>query len=56
MRNVLLLIFVAIWVSGCAIGNTYRYDLGDAASDLDTEKTVAVTVVDLSELWISALG
>ncbi len=46
MRNVLLLMLVAVWLGGCAIGNTHRYDLGDANFDLETEKTVAVTVVD----------
>ncbi|MEM7120249.1 MAG: hypothetical protein AAF563_03160 [Pseudomonadota bacterium] len=46
MRKVLLVLSFAIWVGGCAIGNTQRHDLGDASLDLETEHTVAVSVVD----------
>ena len=46
MRNILLLLLVAVWLGGCAFGNSHPYDLGDANFDLETERTVAVTVVD----------
>ncbi len=47
MRSLLLLILMSVFMSGCAIGNTYRYDLGDAQFNLNSDKTVAVTTLDL---------
>ena len=47
MRGLFLLILISVFMSGCAIGNTYRYDLGDAEFSLNSDKTVAVTTLDL---------
>ncbi len=47
MRNLCLVILLGFLASGCAFGNTHRYDLGDAALDLQSEKTVAVATLDL---------
>ena len=47
MRTVLLLVVLGCFVSGCAVGNTHRYDLGDATFNIETERVVAVTTVDM---------
>ena len=47
MRHAVLLFAAIVLLGGCAIGNTHRYDLGDAALEVETDKTVAVTAVDL---------
>lgn len=47
LRRCVLLVFLGCLVSGCAIGNTHRYDLGDATFELESDKTVAVTAVDV---------
>lgn len=47
MRHAILLLAVVLLLGGCAIGNTHRYDLGDADLQVETDKTVAVTAVDL---------
>ena len=53
MRNFLLLLILCILISGCAIGNTHRYDLGDANFDIKSDNTVAAAVVDLRPYVIS---
>ena len=47
MRNLVLVFFIAVLTSGCAVGNTHRYDLGDAELTLETQKSVAVMTIDL---------
>ena len=47
MHKLVLVLFLGVLVSGCAIGNSYRYDLGDAAFTVKSDKTVAVSAVDL---------
>ena len=46
MRNLVLLLFVGVLASGCAVGNTHRYDWGDANLSIETDKTVAVSILD----------
>ncbi len=47
MRNLCLVILLGFLASGCAFGNTHRYDLGDAAFNLQSDKAVAVATLDL---------
>ncbi len=47
MRKLFLVLFVAALTSGCAVGNSHRYDLGDAELTLETQKSVAVMTIDL---------
>lgn len=53
MRKFILLTIVGFLVSGCAIGNTHRYDLGDAALVAESDKRVAVCVADLRPYVLS---
>ena len=46
MLKFFLLGIVGFLISGCAIGNTHRYDLGDAALVAESDKRVAVCVAD----------
>lgn len=47
MRNAFLVLVLGCLVGGCAIGNTHRYDLGDATLGVESEQTVAVATVDM---------
>lgn len=53
MRKIFWVIVLGLLVEGCAIGNTHRYDLGDAAFRVNSDKTVAVTTVDLRPYVLS---
>ena len=53
MRRFFSILVVSVILGGCAVGNTYRYDLGDANIGLVSDKTVAVTVVDLRPYVLS---
>ena len=46
MRKFFLLGIAGFLFSGCAIGNTHRYDLGNAALVAESDKRVAVCVAD----------
>jgi hypothetical protein len=46
MRSLILLICMGVLLGGCAVGNSHRYDLGDAELQVESSKTVAVAVVD----------
>lgn len=47
MRIIFLPIILSVLVGGCAIGNTHRYDLGDAAFKVKSDKSVAVASLDM---------
>ncbi len=47
MRGLAAVVCLAFLLSACAVGNSHRYDLGNAEFELDSEKSVAVSVVDL---------
>lgn len=47
MRTYFSVLVLGFLVSACAAGNTYRYDLGDAALEVESENTVAVTTMDI---------
>lgn len=53
MQKFVLLAFIGVFLGGCAIGNTHRYDLGDASFDLESKNTVAISVVDLRPYILS---
>lgn len=53
MQKLILVVCMTVLLGGCAVGNTHRYDLGDAEFDLQTERTVAVAVVDLRPYVLS---
>ncbi|MGD1879213.1 MAG: hypothetical protein ACFB13_17130 [Kiloniellaceae bacterium] len=53
MKKLFLVACMTLVLGGCAVGNTHRYDLGDAEFVLDTEKSVAVAVVDLRTYVLS---
>jgi hypothetical protein len=37
---------MGVLLGGCAVDNSHRYDLGDAEFQVESNKTVAVAVVD----------
>lgn len=47
MKKLIVFVFLGLLTSGCAIGNTYRFDLGDAALTVKSDKNVAVAALDL---------
>lgn len=47
MRNLALTIMFGFFVTGCAIGNTHNYSVGDADFDLTSNKLIAVGTGDL---------
>lgn len=47
MRTIILPIILSVLVGGCAIGNTHRYDLGDAEFRVKSDKSVAVASLDM---------
>lgn len=53
MRRIFLLGIVGILLSGCAVGNTHRYNLGDAALAAESDKRIAVCVADLRPYVLS---
>lgn len=53
MQKLVFLIFIGVFLGGCAVGNTHRYDLGDASFDLASKNSVAVSVVDLRPYILS---
>lgn len=53
MRNLVFAICTAVLLGGCAVGNSHRYDLGDAELNVDSEKSIAIGVVDLRSYVIS---
>ncbi|WP_340115557.1 hypothetical protein [Pelagibius sp. 7325] len=53
MRHVVFVLCFAGFLGGCAIGNSHRYDLGDADLKVESDKSVAVAVVDLRPYVLS---
>ncbi len=53
MRRVVLAVFAMMLLGGCAIGNSHRYDLGDANLAVHSDKSIAVAVVDLRPYVLS---
>ncbi len=53
MRQFVLVLFIGVLLGGCAVGNTHRYDLGDAELTLKSSKTIAVSTLDSRSYIIS---
>jgi hypothetical protein len=53
LRKSILIVGLGLLLGACAIGNTHRYDLGDASFAIESDETVAVTVVDLRPYVVS---
>src|SRR3546814_13503229 len=47
MRNLAFVLCMGVLLGGCAVGNTHRYDLGDAQFQVNSSKSIAVAVVDV---------
>src|SRR3546814_3451094 len=47
MRNLAFVLCMGVLLGGCAVGNTHRYDLGDAHFQVNSSKSIAVAVVDV---------
>jgi hypothetical protein len=48
-----LCLFIAIFVSGCAIGNTTNFDIDGTNTTVQTDKTVAVGTLDIRSYIVS---
>jgi hypothetical protein len=53
LRQLFLVVCFGVFLGGCAIGNTHRYNLGDADLSVNSTNSVAVATVDVRPYVLS---